>query len=209
MLNVTKHRILIRTGIKIFSLFLQSMKKLFLLTIFLGLLTAGAEAQETTYPANTPIPVPPPQPEQKAPYLTAKEYPSFKILETDSVTVFNTSGVPKGRKSALVFFDPNCSHCIAFFQKLLPAMDSFKNVDFYLMTVMHDMSKVRKFCEDNDIKKYKNIKVVGRDMDFAFIPYFGLRNFPGIALYDKHKKVIHFFEGEGTKTGELHKYANE
>ena len=180
------------------------MKKIFLATFFLGLFSADIYAQENKTPVPPQnVPARPP-----AAYLKDTEMPDFRILETDSTTYFNTSSIPKGKKSVLIFFDPGCSHCISFLDKLFPAMDSFKKVNFYMMSVIKDISKLQKFKEDFHISNYKNIKVVGKDVDFFFITHYGIQRFPGAAIYDQHKKIMKVLESDEVTVSAIYEQTN-
>jgi thioredoxin-related protein len=172
------------------------MRKINLLLLLSCLFVTVARSQNS----------PPPQAPEKA-YMKDAGIPSFPILEMDSVTIFNTAHIPKGKKTAILFFSPSCSHCLNFIKSLLANMDSVKKVQFYMITAVHDMDMIRSFYKEYDIKKYKNIKLVGRDKDFFFITHYGLVHFPGVALYDEKKKFVHFMEGEIT-VSDIYKYVH-
>lgn len=180
------------------------MKRIFLAAFLLVFLSVGVNAQDHKTPA-PPQNVPPRPP---AAYLKDSEMPDFRILETDSTTYFNTGSIPKGRRSVLIFFDPGCSHCISFLDKLFPAMDSFKKVNFYMMSVVKDISKLAKFKEDFHVSNYKNIKVVGKDVDFFFISHYGVQRFPGMAIYDQHKKVVTVLESDEVTVAALYEHTH-
>lgn len=131
-------------------------------------------------------------------YKRSPNFPAFNIMLSDSSTIFNTYNIPSGRPSMLVCFSPDCSHCQAFFKKFLPAMDSFKNVDIYLVTPSHQFTAIRKFMEDYHLVDYKNIKQVGRDYEFFCFTFYNVRAVPDIAIYDKKKKFVKFLEKEFT-----------
>jgi thiol-disulfide isomerase/thioredoxin len=142
------------------------------------------------------------------PYLKYPTLPAFNIMLTDSITIFNTFNIPKGRPVALMLFDPECKHCKALTKKLLGAMDSISNIDFYLFTPMHDMAEIRKFYENFHLADYKNIKVIGRDYEFFFHEFYGVKFVPDIALYDKDKNLIKLFEANAT-IEDLYKYSHD
>ncbi len=169
------------------------MRKIFSLLIVFGFFALRADAQNNAQPQVQQI-----QAEPEKPYMKDPILPSFNILKMDSITVFNTDKIPKGKKTGIMFFDPHCSHCINFTKVLLAGMDSVKDVQFYMITSSHEMTALRDFYKEYNLSKYKNIKVVGRDMDFFFINHYGLNHFPGVVLYDEHKKFIKFFQGEIT-----------
>ncbi len=134
------------------------------------------------------------------PYLKHPALPAFNILLQDSATIFNTYNIPRGSVTALVLFDPDCKHCKWSTAALMKAMDSVKDVQFYFVTSLRDMGPVRSFYEEYGMGRHKNIKVVGRDIEFFFIEYYGVMRFPDVALYDENKKLIKLLEGDFTAT---------
>ena len=159
------------------------MKKTILLAATFALWTAAvfAQGQKDSLPAY-----------QKYPTL-----PAFNIRLMDSITVFNTYNIPKGRPVMLILFSPDCSHCQAFFRKFLPAMDSFRNIDIYLVTPYSKMSALRNFYDENHLGDYKNIKLAGRDYEYFCSGFYGVRSVPDLMLYDKHKKLVKLFDHPG------------
>lgn len=129
------------------------------------------------------------QPQDVLPYLKYPKIPAFNIMLLDSSTIFNTYNIPKGRPVAIMFFDPDCSHCRTFTEALTRGMDSLKNVRFYMVTFNHNMEQLRDFYKKYELEKYKNIEVVGRDYEFFFMSYYGAQTLPIVVLYDADKKL--------------------
>jgi len=125
----------------------------------------------------------------------------------DSVTIFNTYNIPEGKPIALFFFDPECSHCQAVTKELLKEMDKIKDIQFYMITPVHSMSALRKFYDDYHLADYKNIKLAGRDYEFFFGSFYGIKYVPDLALYDAHKNLIKLFEG-AISAKELYSYTH-
>jgi thiol-disulfide isomerase/thioredoxin len=140
------------------------------------------------------------KPYQKFPVL-----PAFNILEMDSATIFNTYNIPQGKPVALMLFSPDCKHCRRTVNALRDGMDSIKNVQFYLFTGAHSMTEIRAFYKEHHLADYKNIRIVGRDLEFFFFDHYKTRVVPDIALYDEHKKLVKLIEGE-TTASEVYKY---
>jgi thiol-disulfide isomerase/thioredoxin len=140
------------------------------------------------------------QPYQKYPTL-----PAFNILLMDSVTIFNTYNIPEGKPIAIMLFSPDCKHCKRTIMALEAGMDSIKNVQFYLVTAAHNMADIREFYKEHHLNDYKNIQIVGRDYEFFFMSFYGVKFVPDIALYDEHKKLVKLIDNE-TKASEVYKY---
>jgi thiol-disulfide isomerase/thioredoxin len=131
-----------------------------------------------------------PQTQDVLPYLKYPKLPAFNIMQLDSSTIFNTFNIPKGKPVALVFFDPDCSHCRTFTERLTNGMDSVKNVRFYMVTVNHDFEQLRGFYKKYELAKYKNIELVGRDYEFFFMSYYGPKTLPIVVVYDSNKQLV-------------------
>ena len=131
-----------------------------------------------------------------APYQKYPALPAFNVLEMDSVTIFNTYNIPKGRPVALMFFSPDCGHCKRMTNEIIENMDSLKDVDFYMVTPMNSMAETRRFYAEHHLIEYSNIKLVGRDYEFFFGSYYSISVVPDLALYNEQKKLIKLFQGE-------------
>ena len=64
--------------------------------------------------------------EQQVPYLKYPVLPTFDILDLDSNKTFSTYDIPKGRPIILIFFSPDCSHCIELGKEIVAHKDDFK-----------------------------------------------------------------------------------
>jgi thiol-disulfide isomerase/thioredoxin len=137
--------------------------------------------------------------EDSLPYHKSPMLPSFSLQLLDSVSVFNTYTIPKGRVSVLMLFSPDCEHCQKLTEKLLKGMDSLQNLDFYLFTFSH-LNELQKFYDKYHLADYKNIKVVGRDYSFYFSSFFGIKYVPFLAVYNKdHILMTKYADGVTVK----------
>jgi len=179
------------------------MRKIFWLTILFSLPAAGLYAQEKKDTLT--------KKEQAAdtlkPYQKYPKLPAFNIRLMDSVTIFNTYNIPAGKKTMLVFFSPDCGHCQSLIKHLCKKMDSLENVQFYMITPIHSMRELRNFYENYHLADFKNIQLAGRDYEFFFTTFYGIKVVPDLVLYDEHKKLIKLFEGNVSVT-ELYKYTH-
>jgi len=170
------------------------MKKILLSLLLCCLSLAAVQAQKKDS-AKTPKTA---KADTLAPYKKSPTLPAFNILLTDSTTLFNTYNIPDGRVTVLVLFDPDCSHCKAITEMLTKGMDSLKNIDFYFVTPVHSMTAIKGFSELHHLDQYPNVKAVGRDTEFFYGTFYGVKYVPDLAVYDKHKKLLHLFEGTVT-----------
>ena len=141
-------------------------------------------------------------------YLKFPKLPAFNILSMDSEGVFNTYNIPKGHVTALILFDPDCSHCQAMVKTLTAGMDSLKDIRFYFVTLSRNMQHIRNFYKENHLDEYKNVIEMGRDTEFFFLNFYKTKSFPAIAVYDKHKEFMAIKEG-GFTVSELYNVVHD
>ncbi|WPQ63354.1 thioredoxin-like domain-containing protein [Chitinophaga sancti] len=123
-----------------------------------------------------------------------RELPSINLLLSDSINVFNTIDIPKGKPIILFYFGAYCDHSRILMKRFLKDMDFYKNVNFYLITddSFYDM---RAFYRNFSLDQYYNIKV-GIDNTSAFRKHFKANGYPYLVLYDKNGRLIETFYGE-------------
>lgn len=143
-------------------------------------------------------PPPPPMNREELPYKKSRDLPAFNILKSDSVEIFNTFYIPKGRPIALMLFSPDCKHCNDLTDRLINGMDSLSDIRFYIMSMTENMTAIRKFAKDHHLEKYKNIELVGCDYEFFFITHFGAMRVPTVAIFNSDKQFVELFESEIT-----------
>ena len=160
--------------------------------MLLCLFVTAAHAQEKSDIKH----VAPPVKDSLAPYQKYPTLPAFNILMMDSVTIFNTYNIPEGKPIAIFFFSPDCAHCQRTTKRLLDSMESLKDIQFYMITAVHNFTYIRNFYKLYHLGDYKNIQLMGRDYEFFFGSFYGIRYVPDIALYDEHKKLIKLIQGE-------------
>ena len=169
------------------------MNKCLLIAVVAFALATNVTAQEKKTTADSTT-----QKTDTLPYIKYPTLPAFNIMLLDSVTIFNTFNIPEGRPIVIMFFDPDCKHCREEIKRLVAGMDSLKNIRFYLVTSVHDYGRLRAFYDEYHLGDFKNIDAVGRDYEYFFITYYGVKFVPDLVLYDGQKNLVKFFEGHAT-----------
>ncbi|HEY8398494.1 MAG TPA: redoxin domain-containing protein [Flavihumibacter sp.] len=131
-----------------------------------------------------------------APYERFKTLPPFELLGLDGKT-FKRDDLPRNRGTILMFFSPDCHHCLTQMDWMKEAKEQLKGFNFVLATYQ-PMEALKTFHSTYRLEEWKNI-YVGRDEKYFLPPYFRIKNLPFLALYDKKGKLISVFEGN-TKT---------
>ncbi|HEY6502387.1 MAG TPA: redoxin domain-containing protein [Chitinophagaceae bacterium] len=143
------------------------------------LLSAVINAQAD--PASTP------------PYKRFPSVPPFKLLKTDSVSVFTKADLKKNRPVLVILFSPECDHCKHETEEIIRRIDDFKKIQIVMATMM-PLNTARQFYEEYELARFENI-TVGKDMDNLLPTYYAINNLPFLAFYDKKGKLIDVFEG--------------
>lgn len=139
--------------------------------------------------------MPPPPRRDSIPYMFNNNLPAFNVLLRDSSGIFNTFNIPKGKPSALILFSPDCKHCIEFTGTLIRNIDSLKDVNIYMISMLQNITIMRNFIETYGLDRYSNIKVVGCDYEFFYLTYFAPMQLPAAAIFDADKKFVRLLDG--------------
>lgn len=126
-------------------------------------------------------------------YQKYKTVPSVKLILQDSSGYELKAKLDKTKPLMLVVFSPECDHCRHETEELLANIDRFKHIQIVMATPL-PLDKMRGFIAEYQLNKYPNI-TVGRDYAFILPTYFGLKNLPFHAFYNKKKELIRGFEG--------------
>ena len=118
----------------------------------------------------------------------AQTLPDFKMKLTDGST-FSTKNVSHKKPVLVIYFAPDCEHCRALMDQLLPQMNTFKNVQI-LMPTFESLDDIAWFENHYHTKKYPNIKV-GMEVPVFFLKnYYHLEHTPFTALFNKKEKLM-------------------
>lgn len=137
-------------------------------------------------------------------HLKGVPFPDFKLLLADSSVFYNSALSPK-KNIILIGFSPECEHCRLQTEGLLSHIKEFKETQIVMSTTL-PFEKMKAFYNEMNIAKHKNI-IMGRDVLFFFPKYFQNGYLPGIAVYNKKRTLLNFYDG-GVKTEELIKLLN-
>lgn len=130
------------------------------------------------------------------PYQKHPTLPAFQILMLDSSTQVNTFEAPKNKSVVLMFFSPDCDHCEITTKEIIDNIGEFKKTKIYMFSPM-SLSMIRGFYDKMGLEKYKKQIIVGQENTGFFHSYYGTRYVPHIIIYNKDKKLVAAFEGDG------------
>lgn len=125
-----------------------------------------------------------------APYRRNPSVPPFDLLKVDSSTHLTKADINVKKKTIIMFFSPECSHCQHQTEDMLAAIDSLKDIQI-VMATYQPFDQMVEFNKKYEIEKYSNIKL-GRDTKYFMPPFYRMRSLPHLALYNKDKYITGF-----------------
>lgn len=125
-----------------------------------------------------------------APYRRNPGIPPFDLLKVDSSTHLTKADINVHKKTIIMFFSPECSHCQHQTEDMIAAIDSLKDIQI-VMATYQPFEEMVEFNKKYGLEKYKNIKL-GRDSKYFMPPFYRMRSLPHLALYDKDKYITGF-----------------
>ncbi len=154
------------------------MHKLFL-GIFFLIIAGGLSAQQNSI--NMP------------PYKRFPVVPPFKLLKSDSVSLFTKADLKKNKPVLVIVFSPECDHCQHEMEEIIKRINDFKKIQI-VMTTTWPLHMMNDFYKKNDLQRFTNI-TVGKDISNMLPSFYSIRNMPYLAFYDKKGDLIDTFEG--------------
>lgn len=131
---------------------------------------------------------------QEAPYLQYPTIPAFTLFTAPDSTAFTREDLKKNMNTIFIVFSPDCSHCQNEAKMITENIKQFKNTEFVMLTYL-PYDEMMAFYKVFRIYNYPQI-TMGRDTKFFFPIYFGVKNLPGIYIYDKKGHFKKSFEGD-------------
>ena len=134
------------------------------------------------------------QKEPPPPYLKTKRMPAFKVYQVADSSVFTQKDLDKTKKTIIIFYGPDCGHCMVFAKRLMDSVHLIQDAQI-LMVTSFEFAKIQKF--NDEFKMTDNpIITVGQDENFFFITHFGIRHFPSAYIYSPSGRFLKKFENE-------------
>jgi hypothetical protein len=135
-----------------------------------------------------------------APYLKSRQLPAFNILQMDSISYFSKYQLKKNTPTVIIYFNPDCNHCIQETRNLLDSM-AYVNQAQFVFASYAPFGEIKKFDSLFKLFTYPNIKI-GRDVRYYIPAYFKVRFTPFIAVYDHKGMLLKAYAG-GTSIKKL------
>lgn len=120
--------------------------------------------------------------------ITAKRdtIPAFHLQLIDSS--FYISNQPTDQRFiALIYFSPDCGHCIELTEELIGKADSISNT-LILLAAYKTLDDLRAYSQRFQLNRFPFIRV-GHDISYAIVPYYRITYTPLVALYGPDRQL--------------------
>jgi thiol-disulfide isomerase/thioredoxin len=140
------------------------------------------------------------------PYKKFPTLPPVQLLLGDSTTKFTKEDFAK-KPVLIMLFSPECSHCQHEAEALSLHSDEMKNIQVVMIT-FHPLWQMNEFAGRYKLNELKNI-VVGKDIYLILPSFYGIRNLPFHALYNKKGNLISVVEGSAEISKLIEEFSSE
>src|ERR1700733_15720234 len=70
---------------------------------------------------------------QQTDFVVPQNIPPFNLLLSDGTTSFNADNLEKNKEVMIVYFDPDCGHCIRFTKTIIKNIKQFNNTQIRMI----------------------------------------------------------------------------
>jgi thioredoxin-related protein len=157
--------------------FLWKMKKIVAFIVAISIFHSSFCQPDSIQPLYKRFPTPPP----------------FKLLLTDSSSIFTDKDLKKNMPVLIMVFSPDCEHCQHHAEEMINNREKFKNIQIVMASV-YPISKLKEFYIHYQLDKMDHL-TIGQDREFILGTFYKMKSMPFLAFYDKKGKLIDVFEG--------------
>jgi thiol-disulfide isomerase/thioredoxin len=122
--------------------------------------------------------------------------PSFKILKSNG-SYFTNNDIRKNNPLVLIYFAPDCDHCIKLMDELFKKIHQFDKATVVMVTFKAP-NDVAWFERKYQTAQYPNILVGTEGTSYVLRNYYRLGKTPFVAIYDKKGKLVFSYKNDPT-----------
>ena len=120
--------------------------------------------------------------------------PSFRMLQTDG-KYYSDKDIPKNRPVVLIYFAPDCDHCIKMMDELFKKIRQLDKSTVVLVT-FKPVNDLPWFEKKYQTGKFPNISVGTEGTSYILRNYYRLDRTPFTAVYDKKGQLAFSYKDE-------------
>ncbi|MCY7422761.1 MAG: thioredoxin family protein [Chitinophagaceae bacterium] len=125
---------------------------------------------------------------QNAAKKSISEIPAFKIMQTNGAYLQNKD-LPRNKPVVIIYFSPNCDHCILLMDQLFPRLNEFKKASVLFVTFV-DPRELIPFEKKYNTLAQPNIFVGSEGLAYTVKNFYRLEKTPFTAVYNKQGKLL-------------------
>jgi peroxiredoxin len=137
---------------------------------------------------------------QAAAVKSGSTIPTFRMLLTNG-QYFSSSQIQKNRPVVLIYFAPDCDHCLVLMDQLFKKIHQLDKASVVMIT-FKSPQEIIGFEKKYNTSKYPNIKVGTEGTTYVVRNFYRLEKTPFTAVYDR-KGVLAFSYKEETPVPEM------
>lgn len=126
--------------------------------------------------------------------------PAFQMTKTTG-KIFGSRELKGGRPVLLVYFAPDCDHCMVLLDAFFKQTATFRNAEIVLIS-FKPVQQMLPFEKKYGTAQYANMHVGTEGFSFFLRNHFRLQKTPFVAVYDRQKKLVCSFR-ETTPLSEI------
>lgn len=128
------------------------------------------------------------------------QLPAFQMTKS-SGKIFESRQLKNNSPVLLIYFAPDCDHCMVLLHEFFKKTAAFKNAEVVLVS-FRPVQQMIPFEKKYGTAQHANLHVGTEGWSFFLRNHFRLQKTPFVALYDKQKKLVCSFR-ETTSLSEI------
>ena len=116
------------------------------------------------------------------------DIPPFKMMQTNGI-FFGAADLARNKPVVLIYFSPDCDHCLTLMNGLFKKINEFKNTQLVLVS-FKPVEELASFERSYNTRKYPFIKVGTEGTSFFLRYYYKIETTPFTAVYNKAGKLV-------------------
>ena len=125
------------------------------------------------------------------PYLANPYLPTFSIQQADS-SWFSRSEIAGKKPVLLVYFSPDCGHCMLETEELIARMSKLQKVQIVMVT-SKPLDELQNFANHYKLNRFANIRI-GTDPQRRITRFYQVKTTPFSAVYNKKGKLLKVYD---------------
>jgi hypothetical protein len=130
-----------------------------------------------------------------------KYIPFFDIVQANGTRLKATDLTPD-QPAMIIYFDPDCDHCVTFINDVMKNAAIFKNAEVVLITYV-PLRRLKSYISESGLNNYPQFKAGTEGTRFTVRYHYDVIQFPYVALHDRTGKMFTSFESEIPRATEL------